>query len=130
MALIEPTVAVASVDSELAPELCARLASGNCRVILVTNIGRLAERIREAEVHVAVVDLDMTAGEYRRLVEDLRSLDRHLRLIVVAARCSEKDEIYLRSHGVLYLAFKPTEAERLAQIIEESARDAARKRLC
>jgi len=128
MGMIEPTVAIASTDPELAPELCERLTSSNCRVILVTNIGRLAERVKETDVHVAVVDLDMTGGEHRRLVEQLRTLDRHLGLIVVAGRCSEEDEVYLRSKGVSYLAFKPAEPDRLAEIVDESARKAARKK--
>ncbi len=127
---MEPTVAIASTDPDLAPELCERLAANNCRVVLVTNIGRLAERVMETDVHVAVVDLDMTGGECRHLVEDLRGLDRHLGLIIVAARCSEEDEVYLRSNGVQYLAFKPTQAERLAKIVDESARKAAKQRYC
>jgi DNA-binding response OmpR family regulator len=127
---MEPTVAIASTDPDLAPELCERLTSDNCRVLLVTDVGRLAERVRETEVHVAVVDLDSTGDEYRQLVESLKRLDRHLGLIAVAARCSEDDEVYLRSHGVSYLALKPTEPERLAEIVNESARSAARKRYC
>ncbi len=130
MAALEPTVLIASVDPELAPELCERLTSNNCRVLLVTNVGRLAERVMETDVHVAVLDLDMTGGEYRHLLEDLRSFDRHLALIVVAARCSEEEEVYLRSNGVLYLAFKPAEPDRLAEIVDESARTVARKRYC
>lgn len=125
---MEPTVAIASIDPDLAPELCERLTSDNCRVLLVTDIGRLAQRVRETEVHVAVVDLDMIGDEYRHLVEDLRSIDRHLGLIAVAARCSEEEEVYLRSNGVSYLAFKPMEPGRLAEIVNESARCAAKKR--
>jgi DNA-binding response OmpR family regulator len=129
MSLFEPTVAIISTDPDLAPELCARLASRNCRVILVTSIERLAEHVRETEVHVVVVDLDMTGGECLHLLQDLKGLNRHLGLIVVAGRCSQEDEIYLRSNGVLYLAFKPVEPGHLAEIVRQSARNVARKRL-
>ncbi len=125
---MEPTVAIASTDPNLAPELCERLTADNCRVLLVTSAGRLAERVRETDVHVAVLDLDLAGPEYRHLLEDLRKLNRHLGLIAVTARCSEDDEVYLRSNGVSYVAFKPAEPGRLAQIVNESARSAARKR--
>lgn len=127
---MEPTIAIASTDPDLGPELCERLTLNNCRVLLVTDVRRLAERIRETEVHVAVVDLDMTGGGYRHLVEDLRKLDRHLGLIAVAGQCSEDDEAYLRSNGVSYVALKPAEPGRLAEIVNEYARNAARKRHC
>lgn len=130
MAAVEPTVAIASVDPKLAPQLGERLASDNCRVIIVSSIERLAERVKEGEVHVAVVDLDMNSGDFRHVVKDLKSLDRHLELIVAAEHCSEKDEIYLRSSGVLYVASKPAEPEPLARIVKESARKAARQRYC
>jgi len=128
MATVEPTVAIASVDPEFAPKLCERLISDYCRVIVVKNMRRLAERIRETEIHVAVVDLDLTYGSCRDLLEELRSLDKHLGLIIVADHCSQEDEIYLRSNGVMYLAFKPAEPARLAPIVEESARNVAKKR--
>jgi len=130
MAIIEPTVAIASIDPEFSPELSMKLASDNCRVIVATDIGQLVERIMEADVHVAVVDLDLSNGDCRRLIEELKKLDRHLGLIVVADHCSQEDEIYLRSSGILYLAFKPAEAEGLAEIVKESARNAAKKRYC
>jgi hypothetical protein len=79
---------------------------------------------------VAVVDLDVSNGEFRPLVEGLRTLDRHLGLIVAARYCSEEDERYLRGNGVVYMAFKPAEIGALAQIVRESARKAAKQRHC
>jgi DNA-binding response OmpR family regulator len=130
MATIKPTVAIASTDPRFATELSERLVSENCRVMIVSNMGRLAEQIKEAEVHVAVVDLDLPDGQCRRLVEGLKSLDRHLGLIVAAKYCSEEDERYLRASGVSYMAFKPMEPGALTQIVRESARKAARQRHC
>jgi len=130
MATVEPIVAIASADPKFAPQLGEKLVSNNCRVIIVSDMERLAERVKEGEVHVAVVDLDMSYGDFRHVVKDLKGLDRHLELIVAAEHCSERDEIYLRSSGVLYVAFKPAEPEPLARIVKESARKAARQRYC
>lgn len=130
MATIKPTVAIASTDPRFAAELSERLVSENCRVIIVSDMERLAEQIREAEIHVAVVDLDRADGQCRRLVEGLKNLDRHLGLIVSAKYCSEEDERHLRASGVCYMAFKPMEPGALTQIVRESARRSARQRHC
>lgn len=130
MAMIEPTVAIASADPKFGPGLSDELISHNCRVIIVSSMARLVEHVKEAEVHVAVVDLDVSNGGGRRLVKELKTLDRHLGLIVAAAYCSEEDEIYLRTNGVSYVAFKPTPPGPLARIVEKSARKAAKERYC
>jgi DNA-binding response OmpR family regulator len=130
MSTIEPTVAIASIDTKFTSQLSERLVSDNCRVIVVSEMNRLAEQIRGADVHVAVVDLDAGNGQCRRLIEDLRALDRHVGLIVAARYCSEDDEVFLRMNGVSYVAPKPTEFASLAKIVRKSATKVARQRYC